>query len=195
MRLFDTGANLVFAQSINSTASESGPKTAGFFVFREERLPVATRVFFTVGGSAVAPTLVSTRFHSNDYTLDGMSSSIGKIGSPTNIFFTDIPANQTFASVVLTPIDRKLGDGDKTATFNIIQDPSYDIGNPSNVKITIKDLVNPANPTADAYVRDGTSANTNFGSTTDLEVKKGGTGFNRESYIKFDLTGLSNPAP
>jgi uncharacterized delta-60 repeat protein len=43
---------------------------------------------------------------------------------------------------------------------------------------------------ADAYVRDGTFAGTNFGSDSSLVVKKGPVGFNRESYLRFDLGGV-----
>src|SRR5207244_13223499 len=49
-------------------------------------------------------------------------------------------------------------------------------------------------PVADAYVRDGSNANTNFGTTTDLQVKTDtsvNSGNNRESYLKFDLTGVT----
>jgi hypothetical protein len=48
------------------------------------------------------------------------------------------------------------------------------------------------NPTADAYVRDGTSAALNFGTATTLEVKTGSAGANRDSYFKFDLASLSD---
>jgi endoglucanase len=47
------------------------------------------------------------------------------------------------------------------------------------------------NTSTASYVRDGSSANTNFGQATSLEVKKSTTGFNRETYIKFDLTSLT----
>lgn len=51
-------------------------------------------------------------------------------------------------------------------------------------------------PVADAYVRSGASGNTNFGATNDLQVKKdnaGGTGDNnRESFVKFDVTGIAS---
>lgn len=46
---------------------------------------------------------------------------------------------------------------------------------------------------ADTYVRDGGSANTNFGTSTNLVVKNGGTfgsGFNRNSYLRFNVGGL-----
>jgi len=50
-------------------------------------------------------------------------------------------------------------------------------------------------PTADAYVRDGTSATTNFGTATTLQTQSSATvGNNRETYLKFDLaavTGIS----
>jgi hypothetical protein len=44
-------------------------------------------------------------------------------------------------------------------------------------------------PVADAYVRDGTSANTNFGTATTLLVKSASTaGTNRHSFLRFDTT-------
>ena len=47
-------------------------------------------------------------------------------------------------------------------------------------------------PTADAYVRDGASATTNFGTATTLQTKASATtGENRETYLKFDLTTVT----
>ncbi|WII40068.1 DUF7594 domain-containing protein [Paenibacillus thiaminolyticus] len=47
-------------------------------------------------------------------------------------------------------------------------------------------------PAADAYVRNGTYANTNYGSDNSLVVKQdGSSGYSREAYIRFDLRGLS----
>jgi hypothetical protein len=45
-------------------------------------------------------------------------------------------------------------------------------------------------PIADAYGRDGSYADTNFGSATDLQVKNSDVGWNRESYLTFDAGGL-----
>jgi flagellar hook assembly protein FlgD len=47
------------------------------------------------------------------------------------------------------------------------------------------------NPTADSYVRDGSSANTNFGTTTPLEVRTSNNGQNRDAYFKLDLSTIS----
>jgi hypothetical protein len=47
-------------------------------------------------------------------------------------------------------------------------------------------------PIADAYVRDGASAGTNFGTATILAVKNSSTGFNRRAFLKFDLSGVSS---
>jgi PKD repeat protein len=47
-------------------------------------------------------------------------------------------------------------------------------------------------PTADAYVRDGSNANNNFGSATSLVVKKASsTGNNRWTYVKFDTSAAA----
>src|SRR6266542_1129289 len=45
-------------------------------------------------------------------------------------------------------------------------------------------------PVADAYVRDGTSASTNFGTDPTLAVKTSSSGFNRVSYLRFSMTGV-----
>lgn len=42
----------------------------------------------------------------------------------------------------------------------------------------------------DSWVRDGDYANTNYGTTNTLVVKKDGDGYNREAYIKFDLQNI-----
>ncbi len=48
-------------------------------------------------------------------------------------------------------------------------------------------------PIADAYVRNGTYANTNYGSDTSLTVKSSPTsGFTRTSYLKFSLGNIAN---
>ena len=59
----------------------------------------------------------------------------------------------------------------------------------SSATVTVDTLVQAA---ADAYVRDGSSANTNFGSATSLEVRTSGTGNNRWTYLRFDTTGLTS---
>ncbi|MGN6510955.1 MAG: Ig-like domain-containing protein [Chitinophaga sp.] len=49
-------------------------------------------------------------------------------------------------------------------------------------------------PAADAYVRDGGSANPNFGTATTLVVKKDGNkGYSRTSYLQFNLDSINNP--
>jgi hypothetical protein len=44
---------------------------------------------------------------------------------------------------------------------------------------------------ADAYVKDGSTASTNFGTALELQVQQGATESNRESYLKFDLTAIT----
>jgi hypothetical protein len=52
-------------------------------------------------------------------------------------------------------------------------------------------LTTTLSPIADTYVRDGSSANTNFGSATTLDVKKSTSGYNREAYLRFGLSSFS----
>ena len=43
---------------------------------------------------------------------------------------------------------------------------------------------------ADTYVRNGTYATQNFGTSGQLQVKSGSTGYTRESYLRFNLTNV-----
>lgn len=48
-------------------------------------------------------------------------------------------------------------------------------------------------PSADAAVRDGSYAATNYGSAAVLDVKNESSGYNRQAYLKFDLSQLQGP--
>ena len=50
----------------------------------------------------------------------------------------------------------------------------------------------PLTPTADAYVRGGSTADTNYGAETVLEIKNGsGDSNDRWTYVKFDLGSVT----
>ena len=59
------------------------------------------------------------------------------------------------------------------------------------VTVTQAGWVTTFSPVADAYVRDGSYANTNFGVDPNLVVKLGGAGLSRESYLRFAASNLS----
>ncbi|MGH9315576.1 MAG: Ig-like domain-containing protein [Thermoanaerobaculia bacterium] len=48
------------------------------------------------------------------------------------------------------------------------------------------------NPTVDSFVRDGSSANNNYGVASTLEVRTSSAGNNRDAYFKFVLSGIAN---
>jgi beta-glucanase (GH16 family) len=47
-------------------------------------------------------------------------------------------------------------------------------------------------PSDDAYVRNGSYANNNYGGATTMEAKLDAASYSRESFLKFDVTGLAN---
>lgn len=49
-------------------------------------------------------------------------------------------------------------------------------------------------PIADSYVRDGSYASTNYGAETTMVVKSDATGYNRNSYMKFDYHSFTDTA-
>lgn len=172
------------------------PNPASLLVSRDMVLPFATRVYFTIGGTATPPTLITVRTQTNDYTLAGMSGMLSTVSSKTIGGYVDIPANEAFATITLTPFDDTAIEPTETAMFSINPSSLYDKGAHLSSTISILDNDSPSSAktlsaTADAYVKDGTSAGTNFGSTLDLQVKFGATGFNRQSFLKFDLSTVS----
>ena len=155
-RFLDAGANQVFVRSFEPNAAEAGPRTANFVVGRTERLPIPTRVYLSIGGTATAPG--SFPFSQTDYTLDGItfpSPGSGTVGilasaavpgftaSPLTPFggvpYVDIPANQTTALVTLRPIDDARLEPNETATFSILPDPAYQAPTFSSTTLTIFD--------------------------------------------------------
>ncbi|MFG6428360.1 polysaccharide lyase family 8 super-sandwich domain-containing protein [Roseateles sp. LYH14W] len=49
----------------------------------------------------------------------------------------------------------------------------------------------PCEAAADAHVRSGSYADTNYGAATVLDVKKEATGYDRQTFVKFDLNGIT----
>ncbi|MGN6436580.1 MAG: CBM96 family carbohydrate-binding protein [Agriterribacter sp.] len=47
-------------------------------------------------------------------------------------------------------------------------------------------------PVADAYVRNGSYASNNYGNEGTLVIKNDGSSYKRETYLKFDLSGIAN---
>jgi uncharacterized delta-60 repeat protein len=182
-RYLDEGANLVAIGSFDvNGGSEAGPEDANFLVTRTERLPTPLRVFLNVSGTAQAPIFIGAR----DYNANGFSLSAFVGGS-----FVDIPANETFVSLSITPVDDALVEGDETAIFSIAPDPSYDVGTPAGVTLEIHDGdATTVYAVADAHVRDGDAAGINFGAADVMETRLGGPGQNAEAYVKFDVSGI-----
>jgi uncharacterized delta-60 repeat protein len=135
-RYLDAGANLVTLGTFNPKASEQGSKSTSFIVGRTERLPYPTRLYLKIGGTASVP---SWRPGSGaDYTLGGVTMLPPVFGSDSTPF-VEIPANQTFVVVTLTPRDDSIVEGTETATFSIRANPAYELGTPAGTTINIAD--------------------------------------------------------
>jgi hypothetical protein len=141
MRFLDTGANVVtINDGVRGTAE--GSATLGTFVVqRSELLPVSTKVFFTIGGTASAA----------DYTLTGISAVpttktlpngrtvplLTLPGAATHV--VEIPANTTFAVVTITATNDNLAEGTENAVFTMKPSSSYTLGSRTVADIAIAD--------------------------------------------------------
>jgi uncharacterized delta-60 repeat protein len=126
-RYFDVAPTVsVFA--VDTTATENANDPASFIVTRDQYLPFATRVYFTVGGTATPP---GGSKLTADYT--GISREPG-----TGRWYVDIPAGQNFAVVTIRPVIDGFPEETETAVFTIspgIGRP-YDVS-PFNTGVTI----------------------------------------------------------
>jgi uncharacterized delta-60 repeat protein len=159
-RVFDVGANLVYALALNPNTSEgkgpngedTAPVSRGFAVIRSERLPVPTRVYFDVTGTATAPG--GTRAGgSPDYTADGMTFPIQFPGLPPGVPYVDIPANEVLANVIVTPREDALVEGNETADFTIRDNAAYEVGDPRTAHFVIADDDAPPPSVSEVYAR------------------------------------------
>jgi hypothetical protein len=94
------------------------------------------RVYFSVGGEASAPRF--GRF-GGDYTADGLVFPILPLGGGDDRPYVDIPANQSVATVIITPRDDTLAEGLEHAVFTILPDAAYEVGAPSAATLAISD--------------------------------------------------------
>ncbi|MGH7176454.1 MAG: hypothetical protein ACREJC_03650, partial [Tepidisphaeraceae bacterium] len=133
-RYLDAGANVVSVGALRTLTTEGAGDFGSLLVTRTERLPTTTRIFFNIGGTASGPGFGVPR---PDYGLDGMTipSPFGSERRPS----VDIPPNQTFVIVKLTPRDNSTVEGPETATFSILPDASYEIGTNPDTEIDIAD--------------------------------------------------------
>jgi uncharacterized delta-60 repeat protein len=187
---------IISVAEIINTISEGASSPIGFVVTRDQRLPIDTRVYFNIGGTASAPTAFALQNHLADYKLSGLTIPITLAGHPLALPFVDILPDQTSTLVSLLPIDDTLKEGTETAIFTMQSNALYTSAPPTSATINILDndtatTTQKFAASADAYVQDGSSANTNFGASTKLQVKTGGSGFNRLTYLKFDLSSFS----
>jgi hyaluronate lyase len=80
-----------------------------------------------------------------------------------------------------------------TPTIQLSVNVSGSAGRSFQAKFTMNPRTFQLSDVVDAYVQDGASANTNYGSATNLYLKNANTGYNRISYLMFNFSSISGP--
>ncbi|MGH7176945.1 MAG: delta-60 repeat domain-containing protein [Tepidisphaeraceae bacterium] len=134
-RLLDKGANVVSLSAGKQTASETpagAPRDIGTLTInRTEVLPVRTRVFFDIGGTAQNANSLS----SVDYDMSGMSIVNTRGGLP----FVDIQPGKNAQVFSLVPRDNSTLEPPESAVFSILNTGGYEIGDAPARTIAIAD--------------------------------------------------------
>ena len=103
-----------------------------------------------------------------------------------------ITINRTASSVMSSDPQVSVTQLSPTIQFSV--NVSGSVGKSYSVKFNL----NPTNSltldtVADAYVRDGTYANTNYGSTIDMPIKNDAVGYARKAFLRFSVAGVGLP--
>jgi hypothetical protein len=154
---------------------------------------VAPRATFAAGAAVALGTPSSVSFsnrtdpspadvaagfrYSYDFNNDGDFTDAGDVANSSSA-----SASFTFASAGTFGVRGRISDNDGGFTGYTT---AVTVSPASGSTVTLS-------ATADAHVRDGSFAGTNFGSATILEVKRHTSGFNRQAYFRFNLASLAN---
>jgi len=103
-----------------------------------------------------------------------------------------ITINRTASSVISSDSQVSVTQLSPTIQFSV--NVSGSVGKSYSIKFNL----NPSNSltlgtAADAYVRDGSYANTNYGSTIDMQVKNDAAGYVRKAFLRFSVAGVGLP--
>jgi len=115
----DTGSPTsptVTVSASDPTATEAGPTTGSFTVSRSGSTAAPLTVSYTIGGTAT---------NGSDY--QSLPASV------------TIPPGSSTVSIIVTPIDDSLGEGNETVVATLAADAAYTIGAPGSATVTITD--------------------------------------------------------
>lgn len=145
--------------------------------------PVATLTTPLNGTTFAAGSNISLAATAADF--DGLVSKVEFFAGSTVVGTSTTPVNGLYTA---TWTNANTGVYSLTARAT---DNLNAIGNSAAASINVVARTG-LSPAADAYVRDGSSATTNFGTATTLQTQSSATaGNNRETYLKFDLTTVT----
>jgi YD repeat-containing protein len=118
--------------------------------------------------------------------LDGTISKVEFFAGALLIGTATVPTSEAVYSVTWTNVN----SGAYAIRANVTDNSNgTTTSNVANIKVVSQTGLS---PTADAYVRDGSSATTNFGTAQELQSQVSAVGSNRETYLKFDITTVGD---
>ncbi len=127
-RYVDVGSSITVG-TFQPQMYEQGQQATSFVVARTVALPFAETIILGTSGTA------TTRGVNRDF--NGTNILFGN-GTTTSTEVV-IPANATFTTVTLTPVDDALAEGDETIGFAVGTTVAYDAGTPGATTLVVRD--------------------------------------------------------
>lgn len=135
--------------------------------------------------------VTSITLNQSTLTLDkGSTYTLIETILPTTVYDKNVTwstNNASVAKVSQRGVVTATGAGTAIITATSNADPSFS----AQCIITVQDAL-VLYPSADAYVRDGSYATSNYGSDSSLPVKKDAAGYSRKAYVNFDIRPIAS---
>ncbi len=129
-----------------------------------------------------------------------LNPSIGSIAVNDQLKYyeldvTNLVKNELVGDKMVSFVIKDTAKQNKNVAFNSKENANFRpqlLIIPDSVSQTFSSFSNTFIPLADAYIRNGSYAATNYGSDTSLPVKGASSGYARASYLKFSLDSVKN---
>lgn len=156
---------------------------------KENKLGITAVNFWRDASNSVAG-VSSDHKASVIFRNDGSVLEIG-ISDPTQTNTVGINVELTTPVSLPLSVDAGISVLQISPTLKLAINPSNSLGATFRARFALLPLqTNTLLPVADAYVQNGDQSTTNFGGTSTLAVKVGGTNLTRETYLRFDLSSV-----
>jgi len=195
--------DVVYRTVVNDAGKEFGIYASVFFGGADADWTPEYDTYIRVDNMVLAKNYIGPRSGTNMLTMPTINNAGGSFTSPVNVSitagsndeirYTTNGSEPTYWSEkYVNPLSLSKSATVKARSFNA-SNPRFSsvIASDYTISTNAGSVSTTKNANADAYFRNGSYKNTNYGSEATMELKTGSFGYDRKAVIKFPLSNLS----